>query len=650
MEWLDADGSGGYAAGTLSGVPSRRFHGLLLVARHPPHERIMLVNHVSEVLELPTGERVLGGSSAELPGEWPRCVSFTTWPIPTWVYDFDGVVIERSIARPRGTPHVIIRWRLLSSPGPIGLRLRPMLSGRKDHDVQTATNAIDTTPRTSEGRVSWQPHASFPRVYAYCRALYRHEPEWRLGVEYATDHERGEPWREDWWSPGELTLTLQPGQSATLVLSTEGALTLDGDVALDAESQRRRDAQGSPSGLPVFDALRRAATSFTVDFAGGSACLAGFPWFDVWTRDTFTSFGGLYLTTGDFASARSVLKTFSRLAEGGMIPANLPDAHTKPRWNAADAPLWFILSVGRYLRYTRDASALDEFAMAAVRAIVDGYSAGTPKHIRVTPDGLVYASAPDQALTWMDAEYEGHLMTPRRGKPVEIQALWVHALAVARDLAERTGDHAFAARCEAMRAKATQSFRARFWNAKVGFLFDVIDGPDGDDATLRPNQVFAIGLEDDLLPRDQALAVLTVIDERLRTPLGLRTLATDDPRYHGQYLGDQSKRDPAYHQGTVWPFLLGPFISAWVRLHGRTEKTRLEALGFLTVLAAHVDGDACIGHLSEIFDGDAPHAPRGCFAQAWSSGELLGSLADHIMSPAGRLPRSIAERTYGQPY
>jgi predicted glycogen debranching enzyme len=631
MEWLDADGSGGYASGTLSGVPSRRFHGLLLVARYPPHERIMLVNHLTEVLELPSREQVLSdGTSGDTSG-WGYCVSFVTWPIPTWVYDIDGVVIERSIARPRGTSLVIVRWRLLSSPDPLRLRLRPMVSGRKDHDVQTAAAAIDSTFRTSASGVSWQPYESFPRVHAHCLASYRHQPEWRHGIEYALDRERGEPCREDWWSPGELTLTLEPGGTRTFALSTDAELTSDGETVIAAEEERRRGTRHASSGVPIFDSLRAAAASYKVDLGDSAASLAGFPWFDVWTRDTFTSFGGLYLATGDFVGARKVLETFSRRVQDGMLPANLPDAHTKPRWNSADAPLWFILSVGRYLRYTGDVSALDDFAMTAVRAIVDGYSTGAPPNIRVTEDGLVYASAPDQALTWMDADYKGHLITPRRGKPVEIQALWVRALAVAQALATRTGDGALAARWEARRAKAIESFRARFWNESAGYLFDVVDGPDGDDATLRPNQVFAIGLDDDLLPRDQALAVLSVIDQRLRTPVGLRTLPTDDPRYQGRYSGERSKRDPAYHQGTVWPFLLGPFISAWVRLHGRTAQARRDALGFLTVLEARIDGEGCLGHLSEIFDGDPPHTPRGCPAQAWSAGELLGSLADHII-------------------
>jgi predicted glycogen debranching enzyme len=452
-------------------------------------------------------------------------------------------------------------------------------------------------------------------------------------VEYPIDRERGEVCEEDWWSPGEFTLTLNAGESRSLICSTESTSSLDAEQIVHVETERRRACKPRPSGVTIVDALCTAATSYPVRFTGGSASLAGFPWFDVWTRDTFTSFAGLYLATGDFVGARKVLETFAPLVQRGMLPANLPDARTKPRWNAADASLWFVISVGRYVRESGNESVLGDFGMDAVRAILDGHAAGEPPHIRVADDGLVHASSPDHALTWMDADYKGHVMTPRRGKPVEIQALWVHALGIAADLADQTGDAAFAARCRVRRNKAVASFQARFWNAKTGHLFDVVDGPEGDDPTLRPNQIFAIALDDDLVPRDRAAAVLRVVDERLRTPLGLRTLPADDPDYHPHYVGDRSKRDPAYHQGTVWPFLLGPFIGAWMRVRGPTEQTRREALSFLVALEEHINGDACFGHLSEIFDADPPHRPRGCFAQAWSGGELLYALHEHVLHP-----------------
>lgn len=454
---------------------------------------------------------------------------------------------------------------------------------------------------------------------------YQHDPTWTKHVTYPIDHERGEASREDWWSPGELTLKLEPEQSRALAFSTSGT-RLHADAIFDDESKRRALERAVPSGSRIVDCLRHAARSYEASFGEKSAILAGFPWFDVWTRDTFTSFTGIYLATGRFAEGRKTLATFAPLVVSGMLPANLPDAVTKPRFNAADASFWFIVCVGRYVQMTNDSSILGECAWKAVREIIDGHCDGKPPHIRVDTDGLVHASAPDQALTWMDADYQGHVMTPRRGKPVEIQALWIHALETAATLADRVEDVAFAERCRSLRARAAASFQARFWNEKTGFLFDVVDGPDGDDATLRPNQIFAVALTDDLVPIDRARNIVDVVKARLLTPFGLRTLATDHPHYHPHYLGDQAHRDPAYHQGTVWPYLLGPFIAAWFRVHGDNERTRGEAAEFLRALEARLDSGGCIGHLAEIFDGDAPHEARGCFAQAWSAGELLAAM------------------------
>jgi predicted glycogen debranching enzyme len=629
-EWLDADGRGGYAAGTVRGIPTRRYHGLLLVARHAPHERIMLVNQLAETLELASGPVVLSGvRAAESVTAWESCVSFAATPNPSWRYRFGDTLLERSILRPRGAPYVLVRWELLAGRA-TRLRVRPMLSGRHDHETQRESEAIDAAATVDGRAVSWQPHAAFPRVHALAPGTYRHDPEWYRGIEYPIDRERGEVAREAWWSPGEITLELLPAQGATLILSTDELSAVDGETAFQREVARRSAATPPPSGSRLKDALHLAAESYRARFTGGAAALAGFPWFDVWTRDTFTAFTGLYLTTGHFAEARAVLATFAPLVRDGMLPANLPDRWTEPRWNAADAPLLFVIGVDSYLRYTGDESVVAEFALDAVRKILDGYSAGSPRHIHVDADGLVIASAPDQALTWMDADYQGHVMTPRRGKPVELQSLWVCALGVARTMAERSGDLAFATRCHTRREAAIASFRTRFWNEQTGHLFDVVDGPEGDDATLRPNQIFALSHDEDLLPHDVALRVLEVVDRRLRTPFGLRTLAADDPNYHPQYVGNQAQRDPAYHQGTVWPFLLGPFVTAWVRLHGGTQEVRRQALGFLGALEQTIDGEGCFGHLPEVFDGDPPHLGRGCFAQAWSAGALLAALDQTI--------------------
>ncbi len=631
IEWLDVDRLGGYASGTAAGLPTRRFHALLLVAEDPPHERIVLVNHLTELLETSSGPLALSTRGKEAPEDgWRRCVAFTTNPFPTWTYDLgDGFVVERSVLRLAGRPTACVRWRLVASPSaaPVRVRVRPMLTGRKDHDVQKKHDGVDEAAVTETGHVSWKPHEGFPRVHVHGRASYEHAPTWTCGVTYPIAHDRGEAWREDWWSPGELTVELSLERSTTLAFSTERE-ALDADAAFEEESKRRLLAAPTSAGSGLFDVLRKAASCYEVDTGKSSAVVAGFPWFDVWTRDTFTAFTGIFLATGRHAEGRKVLATFAPLVRHGMLPANLPDSTTKARWNAADASFWFIICIGRYLHTTGDASIVDEFAWKAVRAIVEGHLEGAPPHIRVDDDGLVYASAPDQALTWMDADYEGKIMTPRRGKPVEIQALWVAALRVSRELAEQVGDDAFAARCGAAREAAIASFRARFWNAAKGYLYDVVDGPDGDDPTLRPNQLFAVALDDALVPLEHARSIVAVAREKLLTPFGLRTLAVDDPNYHPRYEGDQSERDPAYHQGSVWPYLFGPFCVAWMRVHGSTERARSEVAGFLRPIEAHLETDGCLGHMAEIYDGSAPHRARGCFAQAWSVGEILATLLE----------------------
>jgi predicted glycogen debranching enzyme len=378
----------------------------------------------------------------------------------------------------------------------------------------------------------------------------------------------------------------------------------------------------------LFQALSSAADAYTVEVDDRAAVLAGFPWFDVWTRDTFTAFTGLFLATGRFALARKVLATFAPLVRRGMLPSNLPGGDVTPEYHAADASFWFVLCVARYIERSGDRDALDAFAWSAVRAIVDGHIRGEPACVRVDDDGLLTASSAEGPLTWMDAVFDGRVMTPRRGKPVELQALWLHALRVADDLGRASGDHAFAEQCRSLRDRGVSAFRRRFWCAERGYLYDVVDGPDGDDATLRPNQVFALALDSELLPRDQALHVLDVLHDRLLAPYGLRTLAADDPAYHPYYCGDRSRRDPAYHQGTVWPFLLGPFLSAWIHLRGSEPLARERAGAMLTALEEAIDTSGCMGHLAEIFDGTAPHEPRGCFAQAWSVGELLSAMRD----------------------
>ncbi|HKW86673.1 MAG TPA: amylo-alpha-1,6-glucosidase, partial [Nitrospiraceae bacterium] len=334
------------------------------------------------------------------------------------------------------------------------------------------------------------------------------------------------------------------------------------------------------------------------------------------------------------------IEAFAAHVSQGMIPNRFPDAGETPEYNTIDGSLWFVHAVGRYLDYTGDDKPVEQVAWPAVRQILDGYRQGTRYGIKVDLDGLITSGAPGVQLTWMDAKVGDWVVTPRRGKPVEIQALWIRALGIGEVLGTRFGDPAFAARCRADRIRAMKSFRARFWHEAGGYLYDVIDGENSNDASLRPNQIFAIALTRGLLSREQAKRVVKVVEEQLLTPVGLRTLAPSDLNYHPRYEGSVADRDRAYHQGTVWPFLLGPFVTAWVSTHGGTTAARRKAREFFNGIEQHL-GEACLGQVSELFDAEVPHTPRGCVAQAWSVAEVLRALVEDVL---GQEPRKLLSR------
>ncbi|HEY4188016.1 MAG TPA: amylo-alpha-1,6-glucosidase [Polyangia bacterium] len=633
LEWVDANGRGGYAAGTVSGLATRRYHGLLLVASHPPHDRVMLINHLAEWVETADGLVALSTCSAADPPEdgYRRCEGFSARPVPEWTYRVGGATLVRSILCPRGRGAVIVRWHILEVDGPaLRLSVRPMLTVRPDHAVVSSDDPIATSVRLDAGGVSWQPRSDLPRVKALGADGYHHDPFWRRGIGYAIDHERGEPSQEDWWSPGTLSLTVAPGKPVFLTFAVADEGPADGRGAFEEELERRQASRRMvrPSGNRLFDQLILGAEAYIVESRKGPALLAGFPWFDVWTRDTFTAFGGLLLVTDRLHLAGQILKTFAPLVDGGLLPNNLPDGHTAPRWDSVDASLWFIVSVGRYAKSSPDRTVL-EAVWPAVRTILAGYTRGTG-HVAIAmdEDGLLRASDDSAPLTWMDAKCGDDVMTPRRGKPVEVQALWVQALGVAGALARRLGHGPQAVVFEASRARAIASFQRRFWYEAGGYLFDVLDGPEGDDATFRPNQLFALAFDAELVSGERGRRVLDLTRRKLLTPRGLRTLAEDDPNFHPRYVGPRPRRDAAYHQGTVWPFLLAPFARAWLRFHGRSEQARAEALSFFAGIEEHLVTEGCLGHLSEIFDATAPYTPRGCFAQAWSLGEILLALKE----------------------
>ena len=634
LEWLETNGRGGYASGTVAGANTRRYHALLLVARHPPVDRVVVVNHLEEVVEIAGQAMPLSTnlySGAVHPEGYQYCAAFSVDPWPTWQYAGHGIRLVRELLCLHGRDLVIVRWRLSGdAPAPVVLRVRPMLSGRDFHATQREQAGIRTEASVAEGQVVWHPYDGLPPVRAVHNGQYHHGPDWYRQVQYRIEQERGLDHIEDWWSPGECVFSLRPGTAAELVFTTEMLPAFDVTQAIEAERLRREEFMKSiPTDDPLTRRLWAATATYLVRRGARQTVVAGYPWFADWGRDTFVALPGLCLVTGRYDVARQVIEAFASYVSQGMVPNRFPDIGEQPEYNTIDASLWFVHAVDRYLHYSRDLAAVRAVAWPAIKQILDGYRQGTRFGIRMDGDGLITGGVDGVQLTWMDVKIGDWVVTPRHGKPVEVQALWVRALAVAASLAEQFGETAYAAQCREDRARATASFRERFWYRTGGYLLDVVDGPTGDDASLRPNQIFALSLDDQLVTDSQAKQIVQLLKERLLTPVGMRTLAPEDIRFCATYEGGVSARDGAYHQGTVWPFLLGAFVTAWVKTYGESPAVLREARLFLDGLSEHLD-EGCVGQVSEIFDGQHPHRARGCFAQAWSAAEPLRALVEDL--------------------
>jgi predicted glycogen debranching enzyme len=617
-EWLETDGLGGFASGTASGIRSRRYHALLLAADSPPGGRRVLVNGCDAWVRI--GGRDYAVSSQRYtpdvlhPDGNDRLESFTAEPWPRWTWNLDGVRLDQELLVPRGVAAAAVSWRLREPAPAAELTVRPFLSGRDADALHRENPAFRFEPA---GRGPWRvfrPYLEVPAVVAFANGSYSHDPLWYRDFLYLRERERGLPATEDLASPGIYRWDLQRGE-AILVLAVEEQELPAGSPAaclgiFRGAERRRRLAFGDP--------LRRAADSYLVRRGEGSAIVAGYPWHADVGRDTFIALRGLCLAAGRQDEAAAILLAWSRTVSRGMLPDRLAGAGSEGDYASVDTSLWFVLAVDAWLRSAAPAAAERQALLAAVEAVLAGYAAGTRHGIRPDSDGLLAAGEPGSAPTWMNARVDGRPVTPRRGKPVEVQALWVHALAAGAEASPR-----WRRLCEQARA----SFEARFWNEAAGCLYDVVDvdhRPGAVDASMRPNQILAVGgLPAALLPPERARRVVDAVEARLWTPLGLRSLAPGEPGYAPRYAGDPRARAAAYHQGTVWPWLLGPFVEAWVRVRGGGEEARRQARErFLQPLLARL-GDYGIGHLPELGEGDPPHAPRGCPFHAASMGELL---------------------------
>lgn len=651
LEWLETNGRGGFASGTVAAANTRRYHALLLTARRPPGERVVLVNHVEEWLDVdgqsfPLTTNLYAG--AVYPAGFERCTGFALDPWPVWTYEAGGVMIQREVFCVRGRDLVVLRWRVTKkTKRSVTLRVRPKLTGRDYHALHRENEALAAGASVEDGCVRWQPYRDLPAVTAWHTGVYRHAPEWYRRVEFLIEQQRGLDHDEDWWSPGELTFDLDRG-AADLVLTSESVEAVDVSSLTKIERARRRRGEARcKSADPLVRRLWCATEAFLAERGTRHTVVAGYPWFTDWGRDTFISLPGLCLVTRRYETAWQVIESFAAHVSEGMIPNRFPDAGEQPEYNTIDASLWFVHAVERYLRYTKRTEPVRMVAWSAIKQVLDGYRQGTRYGIRLDRDGLIAGGAPGAQLTWMDAKVGEWVVTPRYGKPVEVQALWIRALTVGEALAKKFREPAYAERCRSDRLAATESFRRRFWHEAGGYLFDVVDGPDGDDASIRPNQLYAIALCDDLVTEDQAKRVLDVVETHLLTPVGLRTLSPRDSRYRPRYEGGVPERDGAYHQGTVWPFLLGVFVTAWLKVRGRHWSQKVRARSFLDGLVAHLD-EGCLGQVSEIFDAEAPHQPRGCPAQAWSVAEPLRALVEDLGLSARAVQAGRAKGTFAR--
>ncbi len=637
LEWLETNGRGGFASGTVAGANTRRYHALLMTARRPPSDRYVLVNHVEEWLSVDEDRCSLTTNlypGAIYPDGYTHCCEFSTLPWPTWTFIYNGVRIRREIFCVRGRDLVIVRWKLIGLKGGfVVLKVRPMLTGRGYHALHRENGILSTRAAIKHESVIWQPYSGVPAVRAFHSGAYRHAPDWYRCLEYSVERQRGLDFQEDWWSPGEFSFELRAGKEQTLTFTSEDLDHLDVVRLMRGERARRTTWRKAPLYRDrLIEALRQATEVFLVQRDKRQTVIAGYPWFTDWGRDTFISLPGLCLVTGKRAVAWQIIEAFCAHVSDGMVPNRFSDSGEEPEYNTIDASLWFVYAIERYLAYSHDTKRVRSIAWPVIKQILDGYRHGTRYDIHMDVDGLITGGTPGSQLTWMDVKIGEWVVTPRHGKPVEVQALWIKALDIGERLATRFAEADYAANCRMIRTRAEESFRKRFWYREGQYLYDTIDGPDGDDASIRPNQLYAIALCDGLVTRPQAEQVLHIVKEQLLTPVGLRTLSPQDSRYRPRYEGGPMERDSAYHQGTVWPFLLGALVTAWVKTYGSTAKTKVEARSFLKGIEAHLH-EGCIGQVSEIFDGDPPHSPRGCPAQAWSVAEPLRALVEDLGAP-----------------
>ncbi|HEV2295483.1 MAG TPA: amylo-alpha-1,6-glucosidase [Tepidisphaeraceae bacterium] len=639
-EWLITNGIGGYACSTAVGMNTRKYHGVLVAAMTPPVGRMVLLSRLEETLHLKGWPHALACN--EYPGtiypEGHRLLkAFCAGPYPRWAYQGDGWTLEKSVRLVRGENTVVVSYTLLGADCPAELDVRPLLALRSMHDLMYQWNGRLAAENKSKRHHRIPPTLRTPEVFFAHDGTFSATPAcWYLNTIYRREEQRGYSGLEDLWNPGVVRWRLSPGQTVHFVCSADPIQmerTLQKLGAQDARPASVSEIVSQPDAtqeLLVASARAYACDTLETDQAS-MPLLTGFPWSSPSVRDALTAFVGMFLVTKNFAGAKALLQSLASKLNRGLLPSALPENGSEAVYGGADVSLWFINSLWQYLRYTGDEQTVSRL-LDAVQEIVTEYRRGTLLGVQTDADGLLKTHAAGMGTTWMDAKIGDWVVTPRAGRPVELNALWYNALRIAAELFERFGRTTQASDLGELGSKTAASFNRRFWNPERGCCYDAVDD-HGTDPSVRPNQLLAISLPFPVLASERHPAVLEKVHRSLLTPFGLRTLSPEELAYHGRYTGDVVSRDRALHQGCVFPWLLGHWVSAYLRVLGRAATTRREALRFLQPCIEHMQGPG-LGHLCELFDGDAPHRPGGAIASAASVGELLRAYVEDILDQA----------------
>jgi len=651
-EWLVTNGLGGYASSTVIGVNTRKYHGLLVAALHPPGDRTVCLAKLDEEVSVGSSSYALGTNEFRdtiFPQGHVYLKEFALDPFPRYVYEVQDVEVRKTVFMPKEKNAVAVKYQVLNR-GVVEAKIRvyPLLTCRHFHSVVDRwRNPLNFSQQQNGGTVEFifnNPKASV--TVRSTMSDFNEKPAWIERLCYCEEASRGESSTDDCYQPGYFEVVVPHKRERDFAVaaaasenSQECRETLDsfGSTIYDVNAQFTSEVEARAKLLTTFydghnqvqasdwlNWILLAAEAFVAKGAGDrKAVMAGYFWFETWGRDTFISLPGLLLATGRFEDAQSILLDFMRHSKQGLIPNFIQDLSGEPAYNTVDATLWYINAVLQYLKYTGDFPFVQEQLWENLKIIVESHQKGTVFGIHLDRDGLL---AHGPRLTWMDAEVDGEGVTPRAGKAVEIQALWYNALKTMQLLATKFDEARLSDRYAAMAVETQKSFTAKFWNGANG-LFDVVDD-SGVDASLRPNQIVAAALDFTMLDKDRAERVVDVVQRELVTPYGLRTLARADSRYRGMYVGDRRSRDQAYHNGTVWAWLLGPYVTACRKAQVSSD---YELKQRLTSLFTQQTAQAGLGTISEVFDGDPPHEPRGCIAQAWSVAEPLRAYLEDVV-------------------